>query len=240
MIKDYVVLDLETTGLDPKKDRIIEIGALRVRNGETCAIMKTYVNQGRKIPERITEITGITDVDIKGAPPYEEVIPELLEFLGDDVLIGHCILFDYSFLKRGAVNLRKDYDPRALDTLKIARTYLPELESRSLPFLCEHYHIEYLPHRAFEDAQATSKLYQVLCGEFEERVKTESEETADVFVPRKMIYQVKKEAPIREHQVIKLRELHKKHHIEPDYDINSLTKNEASRFIDQLLATYGR
>ena len=104
MRKDYVVLDLETTGLDPKKDKIIEIGAVRVRDGEPVAIYEQMVQPGRELGERVTQITGITQEMLEGAPYIEEVLPALLEFLGEDVLIGHRVLFDYSFVKKAAVN----------------------------------------------------------------------------------------------------------------------------------------
>lgn len=236
-LDNYVVLDLETTGLDPKKDKIIEMGAVRIRDGNIVDSMKSYVNQGKKIPENVSALTGIKNEQLSGAPEYKDIIPTLLEFLGEDVLIGHSILFDYSFFKRAAVNMGLDYNPKAIDTLKIARKYLPLLESRSLPYLCKYYKLDYISHRALEDATATAMLYQRLCQDFD---SFEREKEDEVFQPKYLVYQVKRESPIREHQKQKLEELYKQHNIIPDYDLDTLTRNEASRFIDQILATYGR
>ncbi len=103
MTDSYVCIDLETTGLDPRRDKIIEIGVVRIERGETVGEWETFVNPGRKLPERIVELTGIHDGDLSGAKPIGEVLPELLGFLGEDVLLGHGILFDFSFLDRKSV-----------------------------------------------------------------------------------------------------------------------------------------
>ncbi len=100
---DYTSVDLETTGLYPKYDRIIEIGAVRVRNGKPAAQYSSLVNPGRKLSECTKQLTGITDEQLEGAPGIEEVLPGFLEFVGKDVLLGHSLLFDFSFLKKAAV-----------------------------------------------------------------------------------------------------------------------------------------
>ena len=98
MINSYVSIDLETTGLNPKTDKIIEIGAVRVVDGIPTERFSTFINPGRKLEERIIELTGIQDADLQEAPTIEEVWPSPVEFLGDSILLGHSILFDYSFL----------------------------------------------------------------------------------------------------------------------------------------------
>lgn len=100
MYDTYVSIDLETTGLNPKRDRIIEIGAIRVEQGQIAEEFSTFVDPGRKLEERITELTGIRDEDLADAPQLDEVFPQLLEFMGELPLLGHSILFDYSFLKK--------------------------------------------------------------------------------------------------------------------------------------------
>lgn len=97
MYDTYVSIDLETTGLNPKRDRIIEIGAIRVEQGQIVEEFSTFVDPGRKLEERITELTGIRDEDLTDAPQLDEVFPKLLEFMGELPLLGHSILFDYSF-----------------------------------------------------------------------------------------------------------------------------------------------
>lgn len=100
MIDTYVSLDLETTGLNPKLDKIIEIGMVKVCDGEITAQMETFVNPGRALEQRIVELTGIEDKQLADAPEIAEILPEALAFIGDDILLGHGVLFDYSFMKR--------------------------------------------------------------------------------------------------------------------------------------------
>ena len=99
----YVVLDIETTGLNPEYDRIIEIGALRDRNNKVFDEFSCFVNPDRKIPDSVIELTGITDDMLEGQPNIEQILKSCLYFLGDDVMMGHNILFDYSFLKYIAI-----------------------------------------------------------------------------------------------------------------------------------------
>ena len=241
MIEDYICLDLETTGLNPKIDKIIEIGAVKVRNGIIVDSFETFVAPERKLEERITELTGITDKMLENAPSKEEIIPKFLEFAGEDILLGHSVLFDYSFIKRAAVNCKLTYERQGIDTLKIARKYLPDLESRSLGFLCSYYQIEHHAHRAMEDAKATVSLYQKLCEEFYNE---------EDFKPTPLQYKVKRETPITKPQkerLYRLLELHKLS-IEKDdkmsvlltMEVDKLTRNEASRYTDRLLSKYGR
>ena len=110
MYDTYVSIDLETTGLNPKRDRIIEIGAIRVEQGQIVEEFSTFVDPGRKLEERITELTGIRDEDIADAPQLDEVFPKLLEFMGELPLLGHSILFDYSFLKKAAVDRKITFE----------------------------------------------------------------------------------------------------------------------------------
>ena len=97
MINTYISIDLETTGLNPKKDKITEIGAIKVVDGKTVDTFSTLVNPGRKLEQRIIDLTGIQDSELENAPYIEEVMPKLMEFLEDMPLLGHSILFDYSF-----------------------------------------------------------------------------------------------------------------------------------------------
>lgn len=170
IVNDYVVFDLETTGLDPKKNKIIEIGAARIRGGRIESTFQTFVNPGVLLEERIVELTGITQEELDKAPYIETIIDEFLAFIGDDVLLGHNLQFDYSFLKRAVVQCSQDknckFEKLGLDTLHIARKYLSELPSRSLPELCKYYEIGHLPHRALDDAIATHEVYQKLVRAF--------------------------------------------------------------------------
>ena len=182
---NYVAFDIETTGLSPKYEKIIEIGAVRVRDGQVQDTFSTFVNPGKGLPERIVELTGIHDADVADAPYMEEVLGTFLAFAGDDVLLGHNLMFDYSFMKKAVVNQKKTFEKSGIDTLRIARRFLNDVESRSLGFLCTYYQIYLEAHRALNDAMATHELYQILA-------RTFGDKEQDTFQPVPLVYNVKK------------------------------------------------
>ncbi|MBQ9927382.1 MAG: 3'-5' exonuclease [Lachnospiraceae bacterium] len=231
MIYDFTALDVESTGLNPKTDKLIEIGAVKVRNGKITDRFHTLVYPGRKLEERITQLTGITDEMLKDAPVIEEVIPLLLDFIGEDVLLGHRILFDFSFIKKAAANQKLSFEKKGIDTLKIARRFLPELESKRLSFLCEYFEIPIDAHKAESDARAAAMLYFKLAEKFGGE---------DGFEALPLIYKVKKESPATPRQKERLYKLVDMHKLIIDYDIDGLTKSEASRITDKILSTYGK
>lgn len=232
-MESYVVVDLETTGLNPKEDKIIEIGAIKIEGGQQADTFRTLVNPGRILSERVQNITHLTDKDLEEAPYIEEVIPKYLEFAGEYPLVGHRILFDFSFLKRAAVNCGFSYERDGVDTLRIARICLPELESRSLPNLCRHFGIAHQAHRAFGDAKATLELFQILTERF-------YEENDKLFQPRELKYQVKKEQPATKSQKKHILKLLKYHSLTSEYDLDRITRREASRYADSIILHYGR
>lgn len=233
MTDTYISIDLETTGINPKLDKITEIGALKVIDGEVADTFISFVNPGRKLEERVVELTGIHDEDLADAPDIREILPPLLEFLGEYPLLGHSILFDYSFLKKAAVDQKFSFERTGIDTLKIAKKYLGSLEHRNLDYLCAYYGIAHRAHRAFADAEATDALYRRLTKEFY------SEEDR-LFVPAPLIYKIKRDQPALPSQKEKLYRLIEQHKITMDADVEKLSRSEASRFIDKILARYGR
>lgn len=234
MVDSFVCIDLETTGLNPKRDKIIEIGAVKVERGQIVDLFETFVNPHRKLEERIVQLTGITDEDLSGAPDMAQVLPQVLAFIGEDILLGHSILFDYSFLKKAAVDQKMKFERLGVDTLKIARKFLPELESRSLDFLCQHYQIPHRAHRALEDAKATAALYQILKNQFA------TEETKKDFLAGNLLFNVKRDTPATKAQVERLYKLIELHKLSPEIAPEQMTRSEASRYTDQVLAKYGR
>lgn len=238
MTESYVCIDLETTGLDPKRDKIIEIGAVKVVENEIVEEWGTFVNPGRKLEERIVKLTGICDEQLEQAPEIGEAFPKLLTMIGEEVLLGHRVLFDYSFLKKAAVDLKLSFERSGIDTLGIARKYLTNLESRGLVQLCQHYGIDHNAHRALGDAKATVALYQKLAEQFYDIEAVEGEK--NLFNPRSLLYQIRRDTPITTAQKEQLYKLIDKHKLVIDYDVAKLTRSEASRRIDQLLAEYGR
>ena len=248
MYDTYVSIDLETTGLNPKRDRIIEIGAIRVEQGEITGEFSTFVNPGRKLEERITELTGIREKDLVDAPELDEVFPQLLEFMGELPLLGHRILFDYSFLKKAAVDRKLTFERSAVDTLKIARKYLPDLPHRNLEYLCRYYEIPHHAHRALEDAKATDRLFRKLTElfyreEIDGQASTESAGKAaknSLFEPHPLHFQVKRDTPATKPQKERLYRLLEQHKITLEVDVEKLTRSEAGRLVDKILAKYGR
>lgn len=234
MHNSYVALDIETTGLNPKYERILEIGAVRVRDGKVVGSYESIVRAGVKIPSQITRLTGITDEMLKEGKELKQVMEEFHEFCGEDILLGHNISFDFSFIKKALVNMGISFEKSAIDTLKIARVFLPELEKRSLEYLSEYFSITTKSHhRAYDDALAASDLYQILLERFYPISKKE-------FEPRQLVYEVKKEAPITPRQKTYLKDLLHYHKITSDVEMNVLTKNEASRMIDKIILEHGR
>lgn len=233
MLKDYVVVDLETTGLSAKDNRIIEIGAIKIKDGQVQEVFETFVNPGCSIPKRITEVTGINDSMVAGAPYIETEIVNFIDFSEELPLIGHNLLFDYSFLKVNAINNKLAFERKGIDTLKIAREKLRELPGRSLDFLCQHFCIpDENHHRAVNDAKATYELYKLFCQMFENE--------NEVFRPYELIYKAKKQSPITDKQIKYLRALVSFHNINIDYEIDKLTKSQASRIIDNIILEHGR
>lgn len=238
MTDSYVCVDLETTGLNPRTDRIIEIGAVRVEKHIIVEEWQTFVNPERKLEERIVALTGIRDEQLETAPTIEKTLPKLLGMIGDHALLGHGVTFDYSFIKRAAVNQRMSFEKEGIDTLKIARKYLADLESRSLGALCAHYGISHNAHRALQDAKATVELYRELTEQFYDREEAEGDKS--LFRPKRLRHNVKRETPATKPQKEQLYKLVDRHKLIIDYDIEKLTRSEASRRIDRILAEYGR
>lgn len=234
MLESYVVVDLEMTGLRAKTDRILEIGAVKVENHQITDTYQTLINPGIKIPKEVQELTGITDEMVAEGVAEQEAVEGFFDFCGEMPLAGHNILFDYSFLKQYAVNHKKSFEKNGIDTLKLSRKFLPELEKKTLDYLCEYLKIERNHnHRALEDAKATHVLLEYL---WENYGKQEPE----AFHSIPLVYRAKKQSPATERQKRYLKELAEYHKINLDVTWETLTKSEASRRTDQILAQYGK
>lgn len=233
MIKDYVALDLETSGLNPSDDKIIEIGMIKVIDGEITEQYSTLINPQEKLPQRITQLTGITDEMVADKPLISGVITDIAAFIGELPLLGHNIIFDYSFLKKACVNNNIVFEKMGIDTLKIARRLLPEVEHKNLDYLCEHFHIN--PgnsHRALDDAMSAHSLYLKMY-----EIKPDDEGFA---VPVQLQYAVKKDTPITIPQKKYLQALISYHGLSLDVNMEGLTKSKASKIIDGIISEYGK
>jgi DNA polymerase-3 subunit epsilon len=161
----FCVIDLETTGGDPTSDAITEIGAVRVRGGETLATLQTLVNPGRTVPTHITLLTGIHDGMVATAPRIEEVLGTLVDFIGDAVIVGHNVGFDLGFLAAAlARDGRHPLTNARVDTVALARRLLrDQVPNCRLDTLAERLGLPHRPsHRALDDALATADLLHVL------------------------------------------------------------------------------
>ena len=234
MLEDYCVIDLEMTGLNPKHHKILEVAAVRVRKKAIVSECSMLIRQHQLLEEKITELTGIGQEMLAGAKEEDEVLDHFFGFLGEDILVGQNVIFDYSFLKQAAINRKMSFERKAADTLKIARRCLPALEKRTLDALCGYYGIEIgHHHRALDDAKATYLLYERLEKEF-------GAVQADVFEPKPLIYKAKRQTPATARQKKHLKELADYHKINLNLEWETLTRNEASRQVDRIISQYGR
>lgn len=234
MVSSYIAVDLETTGLNPKVDKIIEIGAVRVIDGNITARYETFVNPYRKLEERVIALTGIRDDQIESAPGINTVIGEFLEFSKDLPILGHHVIFDFSFLKRAAVNEGKEFERQGIDTLKLARRFMPPEEKKNLKAACEYFGIrQEKNHRALWDSIAAHNLYQ-------EIKKQYGSLKPDAFCLEALIYKVKREQPASKRQKEHLQDLLKYHKIVLSVQTDHLSRNEISRITDKIIAQYGR
>lgn len=229
MLKSYIAFDVETTGLSPLENEIIEIGALKVRQGKVAERFIEFIKPRTPISSSITSLTGITNEMVADARSRCDVISDFLDFCGDDILIGHNVAFDYSFMKCSAAADGMPFEKMGIDTLKIARKVHQDLDSKSLGCLCKYYHIENKSaHRAYHDALATAKLYQTLAHYFEEKEPR-------LFKPVPLTYRVKKPQPATPKQIAFLRKLIRQKGAVREWDPDTITRSEASRMIDELL-----
>ena len=157
-----VFIDVETTGLSPDTDRIVEVSAIRFDSPFVAtACFNTLVNPRRRIPNRAYEIHGISDDDVEFAPFFPEIVPDLAAFVEGANLVGHNILFDLRFLYRAGLDLSEDV--RYFDTVQIAKTASPDVLNYKLVTLCNHYGIyRYNAHSALSDCYATAKVLENL------------------------------------------------------------------------------
>lgn len=166
----FVVFDLETTGFSAEVDRIIEIGAVKIKNGEIVDNFSKFVNPKIPIPFRIEKLTGINDSMVMEAEPIEKILPEFLEFCGDAVMVAHNAGFDTSFIINNAERLGIKYDPTIMDTMLLAQFVIPNLHNYKLDTLCKHLAVSLENHhRAVDDAQATAYIYLKMVKMLEER-----------------------------------------------------------------------
>ena len=159
----YCVLDLETTGLSFRTEKITEIGIMKIRNGEIIDSFETFVNPEKSIPYEVVEVTKITDDMVKDAPTIKEILPKVLEFIGDSVLVAHNADFDMGFLKHNAVQLGYKFDYTYIDTLRLAKDLFPNYKKYKLGIIAENLGIKVeVAHRALDDVNTTVQVFNIM------------------------------------------------------------------------------
>ncbi len=178
MLNEYIVLDLETTGLSKHKHQITEIAAVKVKDNKIKDEFHTLVNPCTPIPSFITRITGITNEMVQSAPKVNKVLPHFLNFLEDNVIVAHCATFDYGFISANTTkHLNKLFNNEKICTRKLATRLLPQLPSKKLSSICEHLDITNLQaHRAMTDVLATNEVFSHFLGKLNQaEIKTKEE-----------------------------------------------------------------
>jgi len=171
---EFVVFDLETTGLNPYSCNITEIGAVKVKNGNILDTWSSFVNPEMPIPPKITELTSITDDMVKDAPTMAKALPEFFEFCRGAILVAHNTSFDCNFLKVKCKDLGMAFDFAYLDTLALARNLYPTLKNYKLNTLTKHLKVVLQNHhRAVDDAMATARIFIIMMDELKSREVTE-------------------------------------------------------------------
>lgn len=160
--KHYIIVDIETTGLSKERHHITEIAAVQFDGEKIIKKFQTLINPQTPIPWFITHLTGITNDMVQDAPTIEQALPDFFDFLGDHILVAHNATFDYGFLNHnGLIHLNMPIENYTLCTRKLANRLLPELPSKRLECLCQHFNItNESAHRAMGDVMATVKIFE--------------------------------------------------------------------------------
>lgn len=234
MIRTYICFDLETTGLNVESDEIIEVGAVKVVEGRLTEQFTCFVNIHKPLSPFISDLTGISDAMLQ-REGYEKqaVIEEFVKFCDGYDLLGHNLMFDYKFMKTAASLYGLPFEKNGIDTLDLARKFLPDLPNKKLGSLCEHYQYRNeKAHRAVYDAKATAYCYEQMIRQF-------GRENPDAFHGNPLFYRPKKWEPATIRQKRYLNDLLKYHKIENTTDMEQLSKSEASKLIDSIILKHG-
>ena len=166
----YCVLDLETTGFSAKTEKITEVGIMKLKNGEVIDSFSCFVNPEKHIPQRVSEVTHITDEMVADSETIDKVFPKILEFIEGSVLVAHNAPFDIGFLKQNAKVLGHKFDYTYLDTLSLAKDLFPDYKRYQLGKIAANLGIKVeVAHRALDDVDTTVKVFNVMMDMLKER-----------------------------------------------------------------------
>ncbi|PAB61230.1 PolC-type DNA polymerase III [Anaeromicrobium sediminis] len=156
----FIVFDIETTGLSSKNDKITEIGAVKIKDGEVIDSFNELINPQKPIPSKIVELTGITNEMVRNKPTIEEILPKFMEFIEDYPVVAHNASFDTSFIIENCERINKEFNNPILDTLKLSKILLPKLKRYRLNVVAKELGIKLVNHhRAVDDAKATGEIF---------------------------------------------------------------------------------
>ena len=162
----YVVFDLETTGLNPIDDHIIEIGALKYQDNELVDTFQVLINPSVSIPEEITKLTGISNEMVKDKASIDTVLKDFIDFIDDYPLVAHNGSFDLSFINANLIKCGMDIlNNKNIDTVKLSRDYISKLYNHKLTTIKNYFHLDYGSHRSLEDCMVTNYVYQYCLNE---------------------------------------------------------------------------
>ncbi|HSK69708.1 MAG TPA: PolC-type DNA polymerase III [Candidatus Limnocylindria bacterium] len=165
-----IVFDVETTGLNPQADRVIEFGAVRFEGGQVTDTFSMLVNPGMPLDPKVVKITGIKDYMLMGEPPAAEILPKFMAFIGDCALAAHNASFDMAFLQAELARLGQSVSPPVIDTLSFSQKLYPDLKRHRLQDLCRYLGVTLKnAHRAVHDAGATAQCLSAMLAQARER-----------------------------------------------------------------------
>ena len=225
IISDYIAIDLETTGIRLSKDKIIEVGLLKVKDSHIIDTFSCVINPDMQVDDKILELTKISKNELENAKRIHEVINHIVDFCEEYVLLGHNTIFDYSFVKKEANRAGLEFEKRGIDTYKLCKKVLPENVRKNLTDACGYFGIERKnSHRAFSDAYYTHVLFQDIIKNFK-TLEISSEA---------MKVKIKKFVPIRKRTKEDLQKLLNCHRIGCKVNIDLLSESEAKRMMDKI------
>lgn len=225
IISDYIAIDLETTGIRLSKDKIIEVGLLKVKDSHIIDTFSCVINPDMQVDNKILELTKISKNELENAKRIHEVINHIVDFCEEYVLLGHNTIFDYSFVKKEANRAGLEFEKRGIDTYKLCKKVLPENVRKNLTDACGYFGIERKnSHRAFSDAYYTHVLFQEIIKNFK-TLEISSEA---------MKVKIKKFVPIRKRTKEDLQKLLNCHRIGCKVNIDLLSESEAKRMMDKI------
>lgn len=225
IISDYIAIDLETTGIRLSKDKIIEVGLLKVKDSHIIDTFSCVINPDMQVDDKILELTKISKNELENAKRIHEVINHIVDFCEEYVLLGHNTIFDYSFVKKEANRAGLEFEKRGIDTYKLCKKVLPENVRKNLTDACNYFGIERKnSHRAFSDAYYTHVLFQEIIKNFK-TLEISSEA---------MKVKIKKFVSIRKRTKEDLQKLLNCHRIGCKVNIDLLSESEAKRMMDKI------